>query len=129
MIRRWAPLNLAIIGAALLAVTAAAGWTVLEEKAPAPAPAPTAAIKSEESTAPKGYQVFLDANGKRTDRPTPGAHNHAKQTVETGPIKKELMPNGGYKVDLSHVRAYQHATLDETGKVITNCETQHGAAK
>ncbi len=127
MIRRWAPLNLAIIGAALLAVTAAAGWTVLEEQAPAPVPA--AAVESTEPAAPKGYQVFLDANGKRTDRPAPGAHNHADKTVEVGPLKKELMKNGGYKVDLSHVRAYQHATLDESGKVITNCETTHGAAK
>lgn len=126
MIRRWAPVILAILGAAVIAASGVAGWAALRNDTAA-----VASAAEEKSDAPVnrgGYQVFLDAQGNRMDHPHPAAPP-IKSLAESAPAGKSLMKNGGYKVDLSHVRMYQKATVDESGKLSTECVTTPDAVK
>jgi hypothetical protein len=88
------------------------------------------ASSSQEVAAPAagGQYVYIDENGNRVARP---ADVPAPAVAEAEPKgfaqSKSDLEGGGWKMDVSHVRAYSHVTVDASGKVSMDCETHHGA--
>lgn len=75
-----------------------------------------------------GQYVYIDEDGNRVARP---ANVPAPAVAEAEPKgfaqSKSDVEGGGWKMDVSHVRAYSQVTVDASGKVNMDCETRHGA--
>ncbi len=77
-----------------------------------------------------GHQVFLDEKGNRTAPPADYVPPAPPSVKPKGFSQiKTPVEGGGWKMNVSHIRAYNVATIDESGKVTTSCDTHHGAAK
>lgn len=127
MIRKWAPWNLALATAAILGAAGAVGWVSRDG---AELPKADAAVQAEAqqavpgSGAKPGLYVYLDKDGNRIVPPK-SAIVPAPKSEESGSFTKTPLPGGGYKIDVSNIRAYEHASVDESGKVSTTCDIDH----
>lgn len=129
MTRRGMLTKLAVSVAALsvLSVLGLAAFTSLRAQANADN-APEAS--NPVPTHAAGYQVFLDEKGNRTAPPADYVPPAPPSVKPKGFSQiKTPVDGGGWKMDVSHIRAYNVATIDASGNVTTSCDTHHGAAK
>jgi hypothetical protein len=130
MTRPWALKSLVLTGAAVSAV-AALGVVAVSAKADSEAQSVAASQPAPVSApATGGLSVYIDEQGNRI-APPPGAKAPTAPWVATkaAPQEKTALKGGGWKMDVSHIRAYNYATVDASGKVNKNCQTRQDAVK